>query len=353
MAEILTQAEIDSLLESVSSGEVEGVGQPDDEGAALPNIPMEGGLPPPQKRISLYDFKRPNRISKDQLRTLRNLHEKLARNMSSSMSAYLRVITDVTLISVDQMTYGEFLMSLPDPTSFNIISMEPLEGNSVLEFNPSLVFPIIDKLLGGIGIPLQKVRQMTEIEQSVLESVVLLVINDIVEMWRPLIEMRIRIETTETSPHVIQIVSTNEVVILVCFEIKIGEISGIMNMCMPAVVLEPIMSKLESQDWFGSSKKATYIDNEEKLRRIVINAHMKVEGILGKSKISIKKLMDLKAGDIVSLDQKADKDILLTVSGIPKFWGRLGVHDGNKAIRVSGDVSNDDMARLSKYEKNI
>jgi len=344
LAEILTQSEIDALLESVSTTEG------DKQAVNLSDADLSS-IQTPKKRVTLYDFKRPNRISKDQLRTLRNLHEKLARNMSSSLSAYLRVITDVTLISVDQMTYGEFLMSLPDPTSFNIISMEPLEGNSVLEFNPSLVFPIIDKLLGGIGVPLQKVRQMTEIEQSVLESVILLLINDIVEMWRPLIEMRVRIETSETSPHVIQIVSTNEVVILVCFEIKISEISGIMNMCMPAMLLEPIMSKLDSQDWFGSAKKATYVDNEESLRKIIIDAHMKVEVVLGKSKIMIKDLLNLKQGDILKLDQKSDKDIVLNVSDIPKFWGRLGVHDGNKAIKISREVSNLDMARLNKYNE--
>ncbi len=339
MAEILTQQEIDALLNSVSTN------QPEEAEGAIPDLALSSS----KKRISLYDFKRPNRISKDQLRTLRNLHEKLARNMSSSLSAYLRVITDVTLISVDQMTYGEFLMSLPDPTSFNIVSMEPLEGNCVLEFNPSLVFPIIDKLLGGIGVPIQKLRQMTEIEQSVIESVILLLMNDIVEMWRPIIELRIRLETAETSPHVIQIVSTNEVVILVCFEIKLGEISGIMNLCMPAMVLEPIMSKLDSQDWFGA-KKVTYADNEDRLRKILVKAHMEVEVILGKSIIKIGELLGLEEGTIIPLTQKVDKDIVVKVSGIPKFLGRLGSHDGNKAVKITSEVSDEDLARLNKHD---
>jgi len=169
----------------------------------------------------------------------------------------LRTITDINLVSVDQMTYGEFLMSLPDPTNFNIISMVPLDGSAVLEINPSLVFPIVDKLLGGPGLPMYKVRELTALEQHIIESVIYLLLKELEDAWKQVLpNVKFKKEITENSPQVVQIVAQNEVVILIVFEVKFADVSGMINFCIPAVVLEPILGKISSQDMAcGCQKK--------------------------------------------------------------------------------------------------
>ncbi|MEF3255625.1 MAG: flagellar motor switch protein FliM, partial [Deferribacterales bacterium] len=243
MADILSQEEIDALLSTVAEAGIK------DE-AFSPEVDFT------PKKISVYDFRRPDRVSKEQIRALRNLHDKFARNFSSSLSNFLRIITDINLVSVDQMTYGEFLMSLPDPTNFNIISLIPLEGNAVLEINPSLVFPIVDKLLGGPGLPMYKVRELTALEQHIIESVIYLLLKELEDTWKQVLpNIKFKKEITENSPQVVQIVAQNEVVILVVFEVKFSDVSGMINLCLPAVVLEPVLGKISSQDWLVGAKK--------------------------------------------------------------------------------------------------
>jgi flagellar motor switch protein FliM len=231
MADILSQEEIDALLSTVS-----------DDGIKEEQLEEIDFTP---KKVSVYDFRRPDRVSKEQLRSIRNLHDKFARNFSSTLSNSLRLITDITLVSVDQMTYGEFLMSLPDPTSFNIISMIPLEGNAVLEINPSLIFPIVDKLLGGPGQPLYKVRELTTLEHHIIEGIMGLMLEDLEDVWRQILpNIRFKKEISENSPQIVQIVAQNEVVVLIVFEVKFGEVSGMINLCLPAITIEPILGKI-------------------------------------------------------------------------------------------------------------
>ena len=224
MADILSQDEIDALLSTVV-----------DEGEEIEAIENADFIP---KKISVYDFRRPDRVSKEQLRSIRNLHDKFARNFSSNLSSFLRTITDISLVSVDQMTYGEFLMSLPDPTSFNIISMIPLQGNAVLEINPSLIFPIVDKLLGGQGLPLFQVRELTQLEMTIIDGIIQLVLTDLEDVWTQIVpNVRFKKELSDNSPPVIQIVAPNEVVVLIVFEVKFGEATGMVNLCLPALRL--------------------------------------------------------------------------------------------------------------------
>lgn len=329
MADILSQEEIDALLSSVTDEE-----EPE---AAIESI---GNT---RKKISLYDFKRPDRVSKDQMRSIKNLHDKFARNFSSSLSGYLRSITDINLISVDQMTYGEFLMSLPNPTSFNIVSMLPLDGNSVLEVNPSLVFPIIDKLLGGQGEPIEEVREITDIEQNVIDGVLSIALRELEEVWSPIINLRLKIELRETSPHVIQIVSQNEVVILLVFEIKVGEVSGMMNICIPAIVLEPIMAKIDSQDWLIGAKKMASTGNESQIKDIVSKTRLTVHADIGETRMSLRDILSIEPGDVIILPTKVRDLMLLKVGDSNKFYGEIGIIDNNKAFRIKRKVMREDI----------
>ncbi|MBU1628262.1 flagellar motor switch protein FliM [bacterium] len=244
MAEILSQQEIDALLSNVSD-----VIKTEKLEEAEPKLASLQG-----KKISAYDFKRPERISKGQRRSLHFIHDRFARNFSSNLSAYLRTMTEVNLVSVEQITYAEFLMSIPNPTSFSILTLEPIGGNIALEFNPSLVFPIIDRLLGGEGIPLLVTRTMTEIEQNILKGVLNLTLKDLNEIWTRVTGTKMSLFAMETNPQLIQIVPPNEVVILISFEIHIAEASGMMNLCIPSLTLESISSKFD-QDLFAETKK--------------------------------------------------------------------------------------------------
>jgi len=235
MADILSQEEIDALLDVV-----------EDEGDDVLESGEEGLLP--QRQVTLYDFKRPNRVSKEQLRAFRGVHDKMARSLASQISSIMRSIVEIQLHSVDQMTYGEFLMSLPNPTSFNVFSVKPLEGSGVIEINPSIAFPMLDRLLGGKGEPFDASREFSDIELSLFETILRVMMSTLKEAWGPVMEVYPTVESKESSPNVVQIVAQNEIVVMVVMEIIIGHSSGMMNICYPVIALEPILPKLASRD---------------------------------------------------------------------------------------------------------
>jgi len=328
MADILSQEEIDALLSTVST---------DDE---IAEDSVEQQLDFVPKKISVYDFRRPDRVSKEQLRSIRNLHDKFARNFSSTLSNYLRTITDITLTSVDQMTYGEFLMSLPDPTSFNIISMIPMEGNVVLEINPSLVFPIVDKLLGGTGKPLFQTRELTSLEQHIMDGILGLILKDLEEVWRQIIpNIRLKKELSENSPHIIQIVSQNEVVILVVCEVKFGEVLGMMNLCIPAIVLEPVLGKISSTDWLIGAKKGLTGEKEEEIMHMLEDTLVPTNAYLCHNKLTIEDVLELKDGDLVMFNVKQDRPVEVHLNNKKKFLGEVGTLGVKKAVKIKQLIS--------------
>ncbi len=322
MADILSQEEIDALLSTVS-----------DEGIQEEQLEEIDFTP---KKVSVYDFRRPDRVSKEQLRSIRNLHDKFARNFSSSLSNTLRLITDITLVSVDQMTYGEFLMSLPDPTSFNIISLIPMEGNAVLEINPSLIFPIVDKLLGGPGQSLYKVRELTTLEQHIIEGIISLMLEDLEDVWRQIIpNIRFKKEISENSPQIVQIVAQNEVVVLIVFEVKFGDVSGMVNLCLPAITLEPILGKISSQDWLIGAKKAKFGDYEKRIWELIEDCLVPVEVKIGETHLKVQEILDLTPDNIIILDKKANEPAVVTVNNLDKFLGEVGIVGVKKGINIS------------------
>lgn len=325
MADILSQDEIDALLSTVV-----------DDGEEIDTIDHADFVP---KKISVYDFRRPDRVSKEQLRSIRNLHDKFARNFSSSLSSFLRTITDISLVSVDQMTYGEFLMSLPDPTSFNIISMIPLQGNAVLEINPSLIFPIVDKLLGGAGLPLFQVRELTQLEVTIIDGIITLILKDLEEIWKQVVpNVRFKKELSENSPHVIQIVAQNEVVVLIVFEVKFGEATGMMNLCLPAMVLEPILGKISSQDWLIGAKKGRSGEYESRILELLEMVPVSIAVELGRSSLTMEEVLELQEGDTIILSKKSTMPLNLLVGNRHKFSGTMGISGIKKALKIISPV---------------
>ncbi|SFV51859.1 Flagellar motor switch protein FliM [hydrothermal vent metagenome] len=341
MADILSQEEIDALLDVV-----------EDEGEEVLEASEENLLP--QRQVTLYDFKRPNRVSKEQLRAFRGVHDKMARSLASQISSIMRSIVEIQLHSVDQMTYGEFLMSLPNPTSFNVFSMKPLEGSGVIEINPSIAFPMLDRLLGGKGEPYDANREFSDIELSLFETILRVIMSTLKEAWGPVMEIYPAIESKESSPNVVQIVAQNEIVVMVVMEIIIGHSSGMMNICYPVISLEPILPKLASRDLMLNETNSKKSRNKE-LQVLLGGAKVTVEANLGESELSLRDILELDAGDIISLNTPADDTVILSIDGKDRFKGEIGLRRFRKSIQITEiiETEKDEVKRiLEKLEQN-
>lgn len=320
MADILSQEEIDALLEVVEDNS--------EDKANLENSDIFH-----KKQVTLYDFKRPNRVSKEQLRAFRGIHDKMARNLSSQISAQMRSIVEIQLHSVDQMTYGEFLMSLPSPTSFNVFSMKPLDGSGVLEINPSIAFPMIDRLLGGNGEPYENTREFSDIEINLLDTILRYIMQNLKDAWSPITEIFPSIDAKESSPSVIQIVAQNEIVIMVVMEIIIGHSNGMMNICYPVISLESVLSRLASRDLMLSETSSKKSRNKE-LQVLIGGALVNVSAMLGSAKLTLEDILELKSGDIIRLDRVADDTIIVNIDDRDKYIGEIGLQRYRKTLKI-------------------
>ena len=321
MADILSQEEIDALLEAV-----------EDEGT--PEV-LEGEAEVfDQRQITLYDFKRPNRVSKEQLRAFRGIHDKMARSLASQISSIMRSIVEIQLHSVDQMTYGEFLMSLPSPTSFNVFSMKPLDGSGILEINPSIAFSMVDRLLGGKGEPYETSREFTDIEMNLMDTILRIIMGILKEVWAPVVDMYPAVESKESSPNVVQIVAQNEIVVMVVMELVIGHSSGMMNICYPVIALESILNKLASRDFLLSETSAKKSRNKE-LKALMGGARVHLNAFLGSAELALSELLALEKGDIVRLDRPADDKAIINADGKDRFIGKIGLKRFRKSIEIT------------------
>jgi flagellar motor switch protein FliM len=321
MADILSQEEIDALLEVVDEDNV----NPDD--LEKDNEILD------QRQITLYDFKRPNRVSKEQLRTFRSLHDKMARNLASQISSVMRSIVEIQLHSVDQMTYGEFLMSLPSPTSFNVFSLKPLDGKAVIELNPSIVFPMIERLLGGTGESYDSNREFSDIELNLLDTILKVISANLREAWGPVVDIYPIVEAKESSPNVVQIVAQNEIVVMVVMEIIIGHTSGMISFCYPVITLESVLPKLASRDLMLTETSSRKSRNKE-LKALVGGAKVDLEAIIGHANLTMRSILEIEVGDIIRLDRKADDTVILRVDSKDKFIAKLGVNRYRKVVKI-------------------
>jgi len=341
MADILSQEEIDALLDVV-----------EDEGDDVLENSDEDNLLP-QRQVTLYDFKRPNRVSKEQLRAFRGVHDKMARSLASQISSIMRSIVEIQLHSVDQMTYGEFLMSLPNPTSFNVFSVKPLEGSGIIEINPSIAFPMLDRLLGGKGEPFDASREFSDIELSLFETILRVMMSTLKEAWGPVMDVYPTIESKESSPNVVQIVAQNEIVVMVVMEIIIGHSSGMMNICYPVISLEPVLPKLASRDLMLNETSSKKSRNTE-LQVLLGGAKVDIEANLGNADLSMADILDMQVGDVLRLSTAADDIVTVSVDGKERFKGEIGLRRFRKSIQITEiiDTEKDAVKRaLENFEK--
>ena len=325
MADVLDQTEVDALLSAVDSG----IGQQMEPEA--PSKPRAR-----QQEIHTYDFKRPERVSKDQMRSLEAIHEGFARNFGASLSAFLRTIVEVRVATIEQLTYSEFIHSLPNPTCFNLLSASPLEGQLCLEISPLIVYPIIDRLLGGSNAELFiPQRPLTAIEWRLVKRITDRAVACLNEVWSSLVHVKFERTETESNPHLVQIVAPNEVVVVIGLELKMGTRAGTMTLCIPFNVIEPVMGKLATQSWLAYQRKASSTQQRQLITNHLKSAQVEVRTFLAQTTITINELLHLQPGDIITTKKPADADLVLQVEDRNKFAGKLYRYKDNRALRIT------------------
>jgi flagellar motor switch protein FliM len=311
MSRILSQDEIDALITSA-------------EGLAGRSQTADSIFP--------YNFRRPDRIQKEQIRSLHFLHDRFARNATTSLSAFLRTTVELSIMSVEQFSYSEFLMALPDPTAFYAVTMPPFEALGALELNPAVAFAMIDRMLGGAGQSAAPQRALTDIEQNVVDSVVKILLDHLTEMWRSVTEIRFQIQARETRPQMLQVASWNEVVILLVFDLKVAETRGLLHICIPSSVIEAVASS------FGQSRQRTRRDPTpvekrwliENLGRVLLPVTSGLDASL-----RTRELLKLKPGQVLNLGVPVESDVDVRVGEFVKFQGRLVTSASRAAVRLT------------------
>ena len=321
MAKILSQDEIDALLTTVSSGEVEDTGDMKEDDRL--------------RSVVAYDFKHPNRVSKDQVRTLENLHDNFAGHFGSALSTLLRSVVDVDLVSVDQITYSEFIMSLVTPSCTYTFSAEPLEAVCLVDFNPTLTFSFIDRMFGGHGKILETERDLTGIERSVIGRLVSRLYQMLERSWEHLVKIKIEQKSFETNPQFIQIVPPGETVVVISFQIKLFQSTGLLTICYPYVSLEPIVSKLSAQNWIDATKKKNLESDRDTNRNNLKNVDTDISAVLLNTKLKMRDFLSLKVGDVIPSEKKINTSIDLHVNRKKKFIAKPGLSGKKRAIQVT------------------
>mgnify|MGYP002621713485 FL=1 len=325
MPDVLSQAEIDALLQGVMSGTVDA---------------EEAKKEETTKKIKVYDFKRPDKFSKDQIRTLYMLHESFARLLNTYLSTHLRTLINVDVASVEQLTYQEFVQSVANPSFISVLGVPPLKGNIILEFDTAIAFAYVDRVFGGDGNTQIKTRVLTEIEDAVMRRFVTAAMNHFKDAWSNVTPMNPFLETTESNPQFMQIVTPSEMVVIITLQLRIGDTEGIMNICIPYLVLEPIMSKLTTTFWVSSSISRSETENQvaiiqSKLEKTEVPFIVEV----GEVQITIKEFLMLGFGDVLQLGTKVKDDLPCRVGSHAKFYCRPGTFGKKMAVQITRVVN--------------
>ncbi len=325
--DVLSQNEIDALLSAISTGEMDADEiKKEDEG----------------QKVKDYDFKRALRFSKDQIRSLTRIHENFARLLTTYFSAQLRTYVQINVASVDQIPFEEFIRSIPNMTLINIFEVPPLEGNILMEVNPNIAYTMLDLLVGGVGATPSNTGDLTEIETKIMTNLFERSFDSLREAWSGLADIDPYLAEMEVNPQFLQMISPNETVVVISFNIMIGESSGMINICIPHVVLEPIEPNLSVRYWMQSNKKEPTPEQSAQLRKSLSKAQLPVTAELGKSHMTIHDFLYLQRGDILSLDTAVDDLLTVNVGPIPKFKAQPGKARNRLAVQIIETINGGD-----------
>lgn len=317
--DVLSQSEIDALLSAISTGEMTAEDVKKDEEA---------------KKVKTYDFKRALRFSKDQIRSLTRIHENFARLLTTFFSAQLRNYVQITVVSVDQIPFEEFVRSIPNMTLINVFEVPPLDGNILMEIHPNIAYSMLDRLMGGAGVSHSNVDNLTEIETKIMTNLFERSFDNLREAWENVAEIDPILVELEVNPQFLQMISPNETVIVISLNTIIGDTSGMINICIPHVVLEPIVPNLSARYWMQSNTKQISEEQVRTLEGRVKQASLPVVTELGNTDISIHDFLTMQIGDVLELDQKIEEPLTIKVGTLPKFTGQVGKVGKHMAVQI-------------------
>ena len=319
MPDVLSQDEIDNLLKALSSGELD----------------VEEMKGTDEKQVKNYDFARPSKFSKEHLRTLEIIFEHFGRLLATNLPAYLRKSVNVDIVNSEVVIYSEFSNALSNPVLLGVVSMKPLAGNMVMEMASNLGFAIVDRLLGGTGTALDKERDFSEIELTIIERIFSICVNLLKEPWENVIKVTPRLERIETNSQFAQIISPSEMIAIVTINMKIGDVVGLMNICLPFITLEDVMDKLNTKYWYSTmqtSDDGRYVDVIE---TAISKAQIPVRAVLGNSTISVNDFVNLQKGDIIKINRQYEAELDVYVGNMLKFKALPGSSSENYAVKIT------------------
>ena len=322
MVEVLSQSEVDDLIKAIHSGEV-------NEDALKDQV---------AQKFRVYDFRKPNKFSKEQTSTFQVIYGNYARSLGTFLSITLRSTFHVSLASIEQITYEEFIHSLLDPSLSIIFNMNPLEGAAVLELSPDIVFVMLERLMGGKGRrPLQQFKSLTEIERTLIEDLSQEMLNLSTQAWENITTFNPKFERIETNPHFVQVVAPTEMVLLVSMDVRVDDVvGGTIQYVLPYIFLEPILGNFSTKFWFEKTSRVSSANYRDNIKKQIKSVKIPVRVILGDTLITVKELLELQVGDVVMLNRKSDDDLEVVVGHSQKFYARPGLCNDQVAVKIVG-----------------
>ena len=322
MGEVLSQSEIDNLLASLASGELD-VDQ------------MQGEE---EKKVKDYDFSRPTKFSKEHLRTLEIIFEHYGRLLSTNLPLYLRKNVQVAVASSETVTYSEFTNALSNPVILGIINFSPLNGSIIIDLATNLGYAMLDRMLGGNGVPLEKTREFSEIELIILQKILVMMTQLLREPWKNVVDIAPVLNRVETNPQFAQVIAPNDMIAIVTLNVKIGDVEGFVNICLPFFTLEEVMDKLNTKYWFSTMQENRDENYEDYIESLIRKVDIPVKAVLGRSTISVSDFVNLQVGDCIRLDTKVDNDMDIYVGNIRKFTALPGANQDTYAVRITSVI---------------
>ncbi len=322
MGEVLSQNEIDNLLAALSAGELDA-----DQ--------MQGKEDKPVKN---YDFSRPTKFSKEHLRTLEIIFEHYSRLVSTNLPLYLRKNVQVAVASSETVTFNEFTNSLSNPVILGIINFMPLNGSIIIDLATNLGYAMLDRMLGGSGMPLDRPREFSEIELTILEKILVMMTQLLREPWKNVIDVSPVLSRMETNSQFAQVIAPNDMIAIVTLNVKIGDVEGFVNICLPFFTLEEVMDKLNTKYWYSTMQEKHDENYEDYIEALIRKVDVPVKAVLGRSTISVSDFVNLQVGDCIRLDTKVENDMNIYVGNIRKFTALPGANQDSYAVRITSVI---------------
>ena len=327
MGDILSQNEIDDLLKALSSGEINA---------------HEIQTTTQERKIKTHDFRRASKFAKDHIKTLNIIYDNYARLVTNFLTGYLRTLVQVDVVSVEALSYSDFSNSVANPVIMAVVDIAPLSGSIIFEIEPHIAYALVDRILGGKGSTMERVREFTEIELAIIERITIQMLNLMREPWENVLSIRPRLDKIETNAQFAQIVAQNETVALITLSARMGEADGMMNICIPHMVVEPIVSKLSTRFWFSNVEKEATPEMKRDIEKGVQSTAVPVKAVLGRTKITVGDFLELQSGDVLALDSGVNEELEVRVGDLLKFYAIPGVRKNKVAVKITRVVKKEE-----------